>query len=35
MSNTFIDGLLENIHRRDKLDTWFNIEYDGEDTNGN
>ena len=33
MSNKDIDEILEEIHRRDKLDTEFDIEYDGEDTN--
>ena len=31
MSNKDID--LEDIHRRDKMHTYFDIEYDGEDTN--
>ena len=35
MSNEDIYELLEEIHRRDKLDTAFDIEYDGEDSNGN
>ena len=34
MSNEGIDELLEEIHRRDKLDTYFDIEYNGEDING-
>ena len=34
ISNDNIDELLEEIHRRDKLDTDFDIQYDGEDTNG-
>ena len=34
MSNEDIDELLVEIHRRDKLNTYFNIEYDGEDING-
>ena len=34
MSNKDIDELLEEIHRRDKMDTEFDIEYDGEDING-
>ena len=34
MRNEDIDELLEEIHRRDKLDTYFDIEYDGEDING-
>ena len=34
MSNEDIDELLEEIHRRDKLDTYFDIEYNGEDING-
>ena len=34
MSNDNIDEVLEEIHRRDKLDTYFNIEYDGENING-
>ena len=33
MSNKDTDKILEEIHRRDKLDTEFDIEYDGEDTN--
>ena len=28
-SNEDIDELLEEIHRKDELDTKFNIEYDG------
>ena len=35
MSNEDIDELLEEIHRRDKLDTSFDIEYNREDVNGN
>ena len=35
MGNKNINELLEEIHRRDKLDTVFDIEYDGEDSNGN
>ena len=35
MSNEDIDELLEEIHRRDKLDTDFDIEYDGENINSN
>ena len=34
MSNDDIDELIEEIHRRDKLDTDFDIQYDGEDING-
>ena len=34
MSNEDIDELLEEIHRRDKLDIYIDIEYDGEDING-
>ena len=34
MSNDNIDELTEEIHRRDKLDTYFDIQYDGEDING-
>ena len=34
MSNEDIDELLEEIHRRDKLDTDFDIEYDRSDING-
>ena len=34
ISNANIDELIEEIHRRDKLDTDFDIQYDGEDTNG-
>ena len=34
MSNEDIDELLEDIHRRNKLNTEFDIEYDGEDING-
>ena len=34
MSNDNIDELIEEIHRRDKLDTDFDIQYDGEDING-
>ena len=33
-SNEDIDVLLEEIHRREKLDEKFDIEYDHEDTNG-
>ena len=33
MTNEDIDELLEEIHRRDKLDTDFDIEYDGKDIN--
>ena len=33
MSNEDIEGLLEEIHRRYKLDTDFDIEYNGEDIN--
>ena len=33
MSNDNIDKLIEEIHRRDKLDTDFDIQYDGEDIN--
>ena len=33
MSNENIYELLEEIHKRDKLNTYFNIEYDGEDIN--
>ena len=33
MSNKDIDELLEGIHRRDKMHTYFDIEYDSEDTN--
>ena len=33
MSNDNIDELIEEIHRRDKLDTDFDIQYDGEDIN--
>ena len=35
MSNEDIDELLEEIHRRDKLDTDFDIEYDEENINSN
>ena len=35
MRNEDIDELLEEIHRRDKLDTSFDIEYNREDVNGN
>ena len=31
ISNDDIDELLEEINRRDKLDTDFDIKYDGED----
>ena len=34
MNNDDIDELIEEIHRRDKLDTDFDIQYDGEDING-
>ena len=34
ISNDNIDELIEEIHRRDKLDIDFDIQYDGEDTNG-
>ena len=34
MSNDNIDDIIEEIHRRDKLDTYFDIQYDGEDING-
>ena len=34
MSNNNIDERIEEIHRRDKLDTDFDIQYDGEDING-
>ena len=34
MSNDDIDELLEEIYRRDKLDTEFDIEYDREDISG-
>ena len=34
MSNEDIDELLEELHRKDNLDTYFDIEYDGEDING-
>ena len=34
MSNKDIDELLEEIHRRDKLDTDFDKECDGQDING-
>ena len=34
MSNDDIDELLEEIHRRDKLNTEFDIEYDREDISG-
>ena len=34
MINDNIDELIEEIHRRDKLDTDFDIQYDGEDING-
>ena len=33
MSNEDINELLEEMHRRDKLDTDFDIEYNGEDIN--
>ena len=35
MSNEDIDELLEELQWRNKLDTEFNIEYDGENINGN
>ena len=34
MSNENINEMLEEIYRRDKLETEFDIEYDGEDING-
>ena len=34
MKNEDIDEILEEIHMREKLDTNFDIEYDGEDING-
>ena len=34
MSSEDIYELLEEIHKRNKLDTDFDIEYDGEDING-
>ena len=34
MGNENINELLEEIHRRDKLDTDFDIKYDGEEING-
>ena len=34
MNDNDIDELLEEIHRRYKLDIEFDIEYDGEDNNG-
>ena len=34
MSNEDTDEQLEEIQRRDKLDTQFDIEYDGMDING-
>ena len=34
MSNEDIDELLQEIHVRDKLDTYFDIEYDGKNING-
>ena len=34
ISNDNIDELIEEIHRRDKLDTDFDIQYDGNDING-
>ena len=34
MSNEDIDELLEELQWRNKLDTEFNIEYDGENING-
>ena len=34
MSNEDINEMLEEIYRRDKLETEFDIEYDGEDING-
>ena len=33
-NNENIDELLQEIHRRDKLNIDFDIEYDGEDING-
>ena len=33
MSNDNIDELIEEIHRRDKVDTDFDLQYDGEDIN--
>ena len=33
MSNDIIDEIIEEIHRRDKLDTNFDIQYDGQDIN--
>ena len=33
MSNDNIDGLIEEIDRRNKLGTDFDIQYDGEDIN--
>ena len=35
MRNKDIDELLEEIYRRDKLDTELDIEYNGEDINRN
>ena len=34
MSNEDIDELLEEIHSRNKYDTYFDIKYDEENTNG-
>ena len=34
MNNDNIDELIEEIHRRDKLDIYFDIQYDGKDING-
>ena len=34
MSKHNIDELIEEIYRRDKLDTDFDIQYDGKDING-
>ena len=34
MNNKDINELIEEIHRRDKLNTEFDIEYDNEYTNG-
>ena len=34
MGNYNIDELIEEIHRKDKLDTDFDIQYDREDING-
>jgi len=33
MSNDNIDELIEEIDRRNKLGTYFDIQYDGEDIN--